>query len=434
MTIFRTTYPTWLFIIGTLLFIHGGYLSAQSTYSFELNLTGSSLRHARSTIDLSQLKVQEWLALSIIIEGTNLDASSIKGTFSTSKTYHLATAHEGASINDRYVSELYFLDKAEISVLEIDLDLGKVNERVAGLRGEVRVFIPEMDNSVVATAVLQDSCNCTMLPYVPRSVWGAKYHLDEHIYTPPATYTNVTHLIIHHSAGTNFSSDWAGVVAAYFDYHVNSNGWQDIGYNWLIDPNGVLYEGRGGGDNIQGAHMCGYNKNTMGICMLGNFEVISPSDTMMQVLTQVLGYKACKENIDPRGSGPILSYPGQMYNISGHKDGCAPNYTDCPGKFLHEKLASIRQATYDYIESSCQTTSSYDAIHLKPTLFPNPSTNYICGTERLVAILDQNGHALHSQLYVTDGHCTDISKLQSGIYFAILGDDNESVSVTFIKQ
>ncbi|MBK8668457.1 MAG: N-acetylmuramoyl-L-alanine amidase [Saprospiraceae bacterium] len=69
------------------------------------------------------------------------------------------------------------------------------------------------------------------------------------------------------------------MVASIFDFHVNTNGWQDIGYNWLIDPNGVLYEGRGGGENVRGAHMCGYNNNTLGVCVMGNFVSLIPSDT-----------------------------------------------------------------------------------------------------------------------------------------------------------
>ena len=413
---------------------------SQTIYEFDLDFPSQKGSERVQTIDLNSPDVQDFVAVSFVIEGSNLNQHSISGTYTTAKnkTHEIFPAHEGHETTNRFVSELFFLEKEDANTIQIHFNLGEDNESIYDIRGKIRIFIPE-NNAIRQKAAithrnfLSDECNCTMLPYVPRSVWGTRYQLNENIYTPPATYTQVTHLIIHHSAGTNFSNDWAGVVAAYFDYHVNTNGWQDIGYNWLIDPNGVLYEGRGGGDNIQGAHMCGYNENTMGICMLGNFEVAQPTDTMMQAVKQLLGYKACKENIDPKGDGDITSYPGHMFNISGHKDGCSPGYTSCPGKFLHEKLTQIRQATEEYIESSCESTSTQNASGIKPNVYPNPATNQLCGTDNLFSITDILGNVIRPDLYTNDRHCTDISRLLPGLYQAIILKESVFTSLSFVK-
>ena len=413
--------------------------SQHTVQEFDLNLDRSTDSRVNRSIDLSGMAPDDFMAVSLVIEGTGLDKNTISGYIKTSKNYEITPAHEGEELIDRFVSELYFLDKSELGTINLYLDLGENNENILNIRGKIRVFVPEHQTSRTASkikpeAILQDDCTCSKLPFIPRSVWGSRFNLDSNIYLPPAIYTNVTHLIIHHSAGSNFSNDWAGVVAAYFDYHVNSNGWQDIGYNWLIDPNGVLYEGRGGGDNIQGAHMCGYNRNTMAVCMLGNFEVATPTDTMMTKLIKLLGYKACKENIDPLGDSDIASYSGHMFNISGHKDGCPPNYTTCPGRFLHEKLDLIRYATYRYMHESCDTVSATYDIILKPILFPNPASDYICGIEGLISISDINGTLISPILFKVQDTCADISLLKPGMYYIRTLLQGQTFDNIFVKM
>lgn len=197
------------------------------------------------------------------------------------------------------------------------------------------------------------ACSCAQPSSVSRSSWGSSYSLTANSSCSSVSYTTVTHLIVHHAAGSNTSSNWAAVVASIWNYHVNSNGWCDIGYNWLIDPNGVLYVGRGGGNNVVGAHMCGYNQKTMGVCMLGDYNTATPSTASMNKLTELLAWKCCNSNINPLGSGTITSYPGTMNNISGHKDGCAPGYTDCPGTNLYNQLSALRVAVDNYINNGC---------------------------------------------------------------------------------
>ncbi|MGB4960451.1 MAG: hypothetical protein WBO36_13310, partial [Saprospiraceae bacterium] len=195
----------------------------------------------------------DFIAVSISIEGHNIDAGHITCTLVTqNKTVVFKPFGEDPLQTHKFVSDIIYLDPNDTGTWELkisgssDIDFGQIT-------GFVRVFCPSKEQSrpLVGKTSYDDgrnACTCLAPDFVPRSVWGASYQLSSDIYRPPAAYTNVTHLIVHHSAGTNTSNNWKGVVASVFDLHVFTNGWQDVGYNWLIDPNGEIYEGRGGGD------------------------------------------------------------------------------------------------------------------------------------------------------------------------------------------
>lgn len=193
--------------------------------------------------------------------------------------------------------------------------------------------------------MMRSSCPCNQPAFVDRGSWCPAGNC------PPIsdpTFTNPTHIIVHHSAGTNVSSDWGAVVRSIWDFHVNVNGWSDIGYNWLVDPNGMIYIGRG--ENIQGAHFCGTNASTTGICVLGNFQTMPPSDDAIAALSEFLAWKTCDINVDPLGSAPHSGSGLLLNRISGHRDGCS---TACPGDSFYPLLPDVRNQTVDYISSAC---------------------------------------------------------------------------------
>lgn len=340
----------------------------------------------------------------------------------TDRTVPILPFHEAADTEQVQTSELIDIDPKSLSQLYIVAN--NSSDGTTNIASQIRVFLASKSigskPQIIPSLDLED-CECPLPPYISRSVWGSNFDLNENIFRPPATYTNVTHLIVHHSAGTNISNNWAAVVAAIFDYHVNGNGWQDVGYNWLIDPNGILYEGRGGGEDVRGAHMCGYNNNTMGVCILGNFNLINASDAAVEKLEQLLAWKACKEKLNPLGSADIYSHPGHMKHISGHKDGCQPGYTECPGNLFYPVLANIR-ANVDYqINTECSeivNTSNSNNIILK--IFPNPTSDIIQFESEaknkwnIVNILGQQILELYNQ----DQNWTiDATSWPSGIYF-----------------
>jgi hypothetical protein len=178
--------------------------------------------------------------------------------------------------------------------------------------------------------------------YVDRTTWGAPLGLSN---TASRSVTNVSHLIVHHSAGETTSSDFAAVVRSYWDFHVNGRGWADIGYNWLVDGNGVIYQGRAfhldGNKNVVGAHFSGYNANTMGICVIGNYNNRMPTGDALFSLNEMLAWKASELEIDPLGTAQHYSPGGNIHRISGHRD--SGIYTDCPGHQLYAFLPEVRQ-------------------------------------------------------------------------------------------
>ncbi len=183
-------------------------------------------------------------------------------------------------------------------------------------------------------------------PVVSRTGWGCPVGQNTNCGN---STTTVTHLIVHHSAGSNSSSDWAAVLRSIYQLHTATNGWCDVGYNYLIAPNGVIYEGRGGGDNVVGAHFCGYNGGTMGVCMLGTYTTVSPSSALLTSLAKILAWKADQRGIDPLGISYHPSSNSTINNISGHRAGCT---TECPGSaFFNNDLANIRNDVLALIQT-----------------------------------------------------------------------------------
>ena len=191
----------------------------------------------------------------------------------------------------------------------------------------------------------QEVCDFTLDP-IPQSDW--RNGLPAPSYS--RTFTDVEHVIVHHSAGSNTATNYTQVVRDIYIYHTQSNGWSDIGYNYLIAQNGALYAGRDPGsgeqDNVMGAHFCGRNSTTMGVCLLGNYQTAEVSSDTWMTLQQVAAFKLQKENLDPTASA---SHPlGNIGHIAGHRDGCS---TLCPGQDVYDQLAILRTQVDDLVQT-----------------------------------------------------------------------------------
>ena len=137
---------------------------------------------------------------------------------------------------------------------------------------------------------------------VSRSAWGSPDGQGSRV--PPA-YSATTHLVIHHTADNSSLNpgepNWAARVRAIWSYHTITRGWGDIGYNYLIDPNGVIYEGRAGGDDAVAFHDTA-NYGSMGVSMLGTYSTSIPTQATQDSLVQLLAWKASQRGIDPTSS------------------------------------------------------------------------------------------------------------------------------------
>ena len=183
-------------------------------------------------------------------------------------------------------------------------------------------------------------------PLISRTDWGCP---DGELTTHgDLSYTTVTHLIVHHTGDSFPSKDYPAWVRAIWAYHVFSNGWADIGYNYLVDPDGNVYEGRAGGDNVLGAHFSCQNSGTMGVAVLGTFTNVAPTEKAQASLKNILAWKADSDNIDPVGVTFHRGAQIYMNNISGHRDGdssktVCTTFTECPGDMQYAMLPQIRQ-------------------------------------------------------------------------------------------
>jgi hypothetical protein len=185
-------------------------------------------------------------------------------------------------------------------------------------------------------------------PIIPRLSWGA----DESIRRSTPQVASAIHFtVVHHTAGTNTytAAQSAAIVRGIELYHVKGNGWNDIGYNFLVDEYGQVFEGRYGGVDkaIVGAHSLGFNTGSVGIAVLGEYGRTPLSAAAKASLEQLLAWKLDVAHIDPLStvswtSGGNPRFPSgvavQLRAISGHRD---TNFTDCPGNSLYVQLPQI---------------------------------------------------------------------------------------------
>jgi hypothetical protein len=177
-----------------------------------------------------------------------------------------------------------------------------------------------------------------------RSDWGCPDGQAAKDWTP--AYTTVTHAVVHHTAGSNNVTNWEAEMRSVWQLHTFTNGWGDIGYNFLIDPNGVVYEGRAGGHGAIGAHFSCRNTNTVGIALLGTYSTVVPTQAALDSLKKLLAEVTTRHHIDPLAFA--LHAPSQLLvpTIMTHRDGnTSPltcTRTECPGDALYALMPSIR--------------------------------------------------------------------------------------------
>jgi len=172
---------------------------------------------------------------------------------------------------------------------------------------------------------------------ISREEWNA----DESIMTwNDMEYAKVQQVIIHHTAGgSNAPADPAAVVRGIYYFHAVEKDWGDIGYNYLIDQHGNVYEGRKGGLGVVGAHVSGNNYGSVGIALIGNYNESAPSGNMLSGLIDLLEYIADQTGIDLTANHNFEDK--NIPVVAGHRD---VNSTECPGDVLYGMLADAASA------------------------------------------------------------------------------------------
>jgi flagellar hook assembly protein FlgD len=185
---------------------------------------------------------------------------------------------------------------------------------------------------------------------VRRAQWGA----NESWRTGEPSVAPVKMAFIHHTgSGNSYTrAEAPAIVRGAYYYHTKSLGWSDIGYNFLIDRYGTVYEGRYGGisQGVIGAQTLGYNTGSTGISVIGEYTHAAPPAAAVNALKRLLAWKLDLHHVDPASRVKIVCSYGSRYAtgqvvdlpaIAGHRDA---NFTDCPGNKLYALLPSIRRA------------------------------------------------------------------------------------------
>ena len=196
-----------------------------------------------------------------------------------------------------------------------------------------------------------------------RAEWGAN---ASYMSWDPY-YASAGHVVVHHTAGTNNYSSWqsASIVRGIYYYHAVTLDWGDIGYNFLVDKYGTVFEGRSGsvaapaGRMSVGAHARGVNTGTMGLSMMGDYSSISPSDVQLNAVGKMAGWFLNRAGIsDANGWAGLHVWTTERYQagstismprILGHRD---VGYTSCPGNVGYSKLGTIRAIAQQQISGS----------------------------------------------------------------------------------
>ncbi|MET8629470.1 peptidoglycan recognition protein [Kitasatospora sp. NPDC004669] len=187
---------------------------------------------------------------------------------------------------------------------------------------------------------------------VTRAGWGA----DESLRDPGPEYTGpVREVFVHHTAtATDYAcSDAPRVIRSIHQYHVKTSGWRDIGYNFLVDRCGTVYEGRAGGVDrpVHGAHTLGFNTDSAGVAAIGTYVGDTPPQPLLDGLAALAAWKlgltgqAADGHTELTSTSDTSRYPEgtvvDFDSISGHRDAFT---TECPGAALYARLPELRAA------------------------------------------------------------------------------------------
>ena len=189
---------------------------------------------------------------------------------------------------------------------------------------------------------------------VPKMVTRAGWGADETIVVQPPEYTGAVHIaFVHHTASGNSydCTESPSIVRGIENFHVRSKGWNDIGYNFLVDKCGRIFEGRAGGvhRSVLGAHTMGFNANATAIAVIGDHRTAAVPAAVRASVAQLAAYKLGAWKNPPLGRVGLVSggsdrYPAgrtAIFNrIAGHRDA---GRTECPGDALYAQLPWIRK-------------------------------------------------------------------------------------------
>jgi hypothetical protein len=285
----------------------------------------------------------------------------------------------------------------------------KLSRRVAGLRLH---FVSVPPPTRRARAALTRQTTPGGPPAIqPRAAWGAED-------CPPRdnpVYGDVQVAFVHHTVSANdyTAAEVPSILLSICRYHRNSNGWNDIGYNFLVDKFGTLWEGRAGGIDqaVVGAQAQGYNSHSTGIAEIGTHSDVPATPQTVDAIARLIRWKLPLHGAPTQGTVTLTSGGGSLNRyrsgtpvtferISGHRDG---DNTSCPGNALYAQLPEIRTRTGDVQPTQPAQARTRLEVSLTPGAVVYPQQATISGALRQINGDPVPGAPLEVQAYGSSG-------------------------------
>ncbi len=259
----------------------------------------------------------------------------------------------------------------------------RVHGRMRGLRAHfVSVATPRGARAAAAAPARRQAPG--QPPMVPRADWAG----DQCTPRDTPSLGTVQAAFVHHTVNANDygPEDSAAMVLGICRFHRNTNGWDDIGYNFLVDQYGTIFEGRAGGVDqpIVGAQAQGYNAQSTGVANLGTYESVPQTPAAMDAMAKLIAWKLTLHGVPVTGQVALRSAGGEsnkhpsgaevtFERISGHRDG---NKTSCPGNALYAQLPDLRaradRVAPDAVPPAAAGALTVAAVRSK-LVFPEPA-------------------------------------------------------------
>lgn len=286
----------------------------------------------------------------------------------------------------------------------------KLSRRVPALRLHF-VSVPSRTRHALASRTAQAAPGGQ--PAIqPRAAWGD----EDCVPRDEPAYGDVQVAFVHHTVSANdyTAAEVPSIILSICRYHRNSNGWNDIGYNFLADKFGTLWEGRAGGIDqaVVGAQAQGYNSHSTGIAEIGTHSDVPATPATLDAIARLIRWKLPLHGAPTQGAVTLISGGGSLNRyssgtpvtferIAGHRDG---DNTSCPGDALYAQLPDIRARVGDVQPVAPQQPRTlFESVSLTPGSVVYPAQATVSGRLRQVDGEPVAGVALDVQAYGTSG-------------------------------
>ena len=264
---------------------------------------------------------------------------------------------EAPDSNQRNSGSMVWFGRDGVDLVEIRVTSGTLIDLELQ---QMRYEDPQVTSSLFTTSTAGAAASQPAIQ--PRTAYTSKGWVSSNPTCstgPSQAAGGVTFAVVHHTVHSNTyaQADVPAMLAATYAYHTGTNKWCDIGYNFIVDRFGTIWEGRSGGIDkaIVGGHAQGFNSGSVGVSFLGQHEpgaspaAAQPSNAALNAAGKLIGWKLGLKGIDPLGTTSYTTAGSNKHKanstltinrVIGHRDAA---YTACPGTLLYDSLGTIRQ-------------------------------------------------------------------------------------------